>query len=83
MKACAHKESYIQHSKYEYFTPDICDEDNIAMVVLIHSAVNNIKKRNIIRESWGTSQLEDGAIKLVFLVAGTDDVQSQKMVSCY
>ena len=83
MKACAHKESYIQHSKYEYFTPDICDEDNIAMVVLIHSAVNNDKKRNIIRESWGTSQLKDGAIKLVFLVAGTDDVQSQKMVSCY
>ena len=53
------------------------------MVVLIHSAVNNDKKRNIIRESWGTSQLEDGAIKLVFLVAGTDDVQSQNMVSCY
>ena len=51
------------------------------MVVLIHSAVNNDQKRNIIRESWGTSKLQDGTIKLVFLVAATDNVQSQKMVS--
>ena len=50
------------------------------LTVLVHSAVNNQLKRNIIRETWGGSFLnKKGDIKVVFLLGqpGTDGEQEE------
>ena len=56
---------------------DICNMATISLVVIIHSAPQNIKARDIIRESWGVPNMLNVVTRLVFLLGAPQDKEVQ------
>ena len=59
---------------------DICNMTTISLVVIIHSAPQNIKARDIIRESWGVPNMLNVVTRLVFLLGAPQDKEVQKQL---
>ena len=67
-----HKKLYVakaRNSKYVINPSEICDNDSLFLLTIIHSAPWNFEKRSAIRETWGNgSYVSEVTHKLVFVI---------------
>ena len=51
---------------------DMCNKSQPLLLIMIHSAPGNLKKRNVIRETWGQ---ESSLVTTLFLVGWSEEYQ--------
>ena len=61
--------------KYLIQSPEVCDGQDVYLLILVSSAVRNFERREAIRQTWGnTEELEQyDNSKLVFLLGASGD----------
>ncbi|XP_054713173.1 beta-1,3-galactosyltransferase 5-like [Uloborus diversus] len=61
--------------KYK-ITNHICDE-NVFLLIIVHSAPGHFGHRNVIRDTWGNLGKEFPIVKVAFLLAAADHLQNE------
>jgi len=56
---------------------DICNISNIALVTIIHTAVQNDDARRVIRDTWGNPTMPGVNTRLVFLTGRSEDPEEE------
>merc|ERR1711936_731211 len=59
---------------------DICNSSHIAQVILVHSAPQNKRARDIIRWTWGIPNIPNVMTKLVFLLGKPHTEKAQDIL---
>jgi len=54
--------------KYVINSPKICADDDVFIVVYIHTATDHYKRRTLIRQTWGDASQYDVTVRLVFVM---------------
>jgi len=69
---------------FEYIlnNPDVCRDQDIYLIVFVHTAPDHLKRRNFIRESWGLADNYDVNVRVVFIVGRTADDPDGRDVQC-
>ncbi|KFM64448.1 UDP-GlcNAc:betaGal beta-1,3-N-acetylglucosaminyltransferase 5A, partial [Stegodyphus mimosarum] len=68
--------SLLDFRNFEYIiNNDIC-KGNVHILILVHTAPNHFHHRNVIRSTWGNLEPEFPVIKIVFLLAATEEFQA-------
>merc|ERR1712126_142312 len=59
---------------------DICQNEKVTFVIIVHTAPNNVRSREILRATWTNISTEKFYLKLVFLLGEFDNLEVQKQL---
>ena len=66
--------------RYLLNCPHVCGSDDVYLLVYVHTAPDHVKRRIVIRQTWGNWRQFDFSMRVIFVMGRTEVVDVQRAV---